>query len=87
MLKFQPRTMQVSVCVPRSGDGAVGLVFSETDAEIVLHRETTIPSVEVHYLVDDVVVAVTTMPRRGANTVAPFDDHTGKCKVIRDPSA
>jgi hypothetical protein len=44
-----------------SGEGAVGLVFPETDAEIVLHRETTIPSsVEVHYLVDDVVVAVST---------------------------
>ena len=26
-----------------SGEGAVGLVFPETDAEIVLHRETTIP--------------------------------------------
>jgi hypothetical protein len=32
-----------------SGDGAVGLVFPESDAEIVVHRETTIPSlVEVH---------------------------------------
>jgi hypothetical protein len=42
-----------------SGEGAVGLAFPETDAEIVLHHETTIPSsVEVHYLVDNVVVAV-----------------------------
>jgi hypothetical protein len=36
-----------------SGGGAVGLVFPESDAEIVLHCEATIPSsVEVHYLVD-----------------------------------
>ena len=42
-----------------SGEGAVGLAFPESETEIVLHRETTIPSsVEVHYLVDDVVVAV-----------------------------
>ena len=32
-----------------ASEGAVGLVFPETDAEIVLHRETTIPSsVEVY---------------------------------------
>jgi hypothetical protein len=42
-----------------SGDGLVGLVFPETDAEIVLHSDPNIPSsVEVHYLVDDAVAAV-----------------------------
>ncbi len=42
-----------------SGDDAIGLVFPETDAEIVLHRDPNIPSsVEVHYLADDVVAAV-----------------------------
>ena len=50
-----------------SGEGAVGLVFQETDAEIVLHRETTIPSsVEVYHKVDDVVVAVAHYAARGA---------------------
>jgi lactoylglutathione lyase len=33
-----------------SGDDSVGLVFPETDAEIVLHTDPNIPSsVEVHY--------------------------------------
>ena len=70
-----------------SGDGAVGLVFRETDAEIVLHRETAIPSsVEVHYLVDDVVVAVAHYAAEGCEIlVAPFDITIGKCAVIRDP--
>jgi lactoylglutathione lyase len=70
-----------------SGDGAVGLVFPETDAEIVLHRETAIPSsVEVHYLVDDVVVAVAHYAAEGCEIlVAPFDITIGKCAVIRDP--
>jgi lactoylglutathione lyase len=70
-----------------SGEGAVGLVFAETDAEIVLHRETTIPSsVEVYYKVDDVVVAVAHYAAQGCQIlVAPFDITIGKCAVIRDP--
>jgi lactoylglutathione lyase len=70
-----------------SGDGAVGLVFPEPDAEIVLHREATIPSsVEVHYLVDDVVVAVAHYAAEGCQIlVAPFDIAIGKCATIKDP--
>ena len=70
-----------------SGDGAIGLVFSESDAEIVLHRYTDIPSsVEVHYLVDDVVAAVAQYEAQGSEIlVAPFDITIGKCAVIRDP--
>ena len=42
-----------------SGDGSIGLVFPETDAEIVLHCDPNISSsVEVYYLVDDVVAAL-----------------------------
>jgi lactoylglutathione lyase len=68
-----------------SGEGAVGLVFAESDAEIVLHREMTIPSsVEVHYKVDDVVVAVAHYAAQGCQIlVAPFDIAIGKCAVIK----
>src|SRR5262249_19186043 len=39
-------------------DTAIGLVFPESDAEIVVHTDANIPSdVEVHYMVDDVVEA------------------------------
>ena len=70
-----------------SGEGSVGLVFPESDAEIVLHRETTIPSsVGVYYLVDDVVVAVAHYAAQGCEIlVSPFDITIGKCAVIRDP--
>jgi lactoylglutathione lyase len=70
-----------------SGEGAVGLVFPESDAEIVFHRETSIPSsVEVHYLVDSVVSAVAHYAAEGCEIlVAPFDITIGKCAVIRDP--
>jgi lactoylglutathione lyase len=42
-----------------SDEGSIGLVFQESDAEIVLHCDPNIPSsVEVYYLVDNVVAAV-----------------------------
>ena len=70
-----------------SGDDSFGLVFPETDAEVVFHRDPDIPSsVEVHYLVDDVVAAVAYYEAQGCHVlVAPFDITIGKCAVISDP--
>ena len=70
-----------------SGDGSIGLLFPETDAEIVLHRDPNIPSsVEVYYLVDDVIGAVDHYSAQGCQIlVPPFDITIGKCAVIRDP--
>ena len=70
-----------------SGDGSIGLVFQETDAEIVLHCDPNIPSsVEVYYLVDDVLAAIADYAAQGCQVlVAPFDITIGKCAVIRDP--
>lgn len=70
-----------------SGDNMIGLVFPEPEAEIVLHSDAAIPSsVEVHYLVDDVVAAVTLFATEGCHVeVAPFDITVGKCAVIKDP--
>ncbi len=70
-----------------SGDDSIGLVFSETDAEIVLHNDPNMPSsVEVHYLVDDVVTVVAEYVAKGCQLlVEPFDITIGKCAVIKDP--
>ena len=70
-----------------SGDDSIGLVFPESDAEIVLHRNLDIPSsVEVHYLVDDVVAAVANYAAKGCHVlVEPFGITIGKCAVIEDP--
>lgn len=66
---------------------SAGLVFPESDTEIVVHCETDIPSnVEVHYLVDDVTVAVQDYIAKGCKLLAePFDITIGKCAVIADP--
>ena len=70
-----------------SGDGAIGLRMPESDTEIVLHADADIPGpVEVHYLVDDVVAAVSAFAEQGCETLEPpFDITIGKCAVIRDP--
>jgi len=70
-----------------SGDGAIGLRFPDSDAEIVLHSEADIPGpVEVHYLVDDVLAAVDTCTSQGCAILTPhFDIIVGKCAVVRDP--
>jgi lactoylglutathione lyase len=70
-----------------SADDSVGLLFPETDAEVVFHCDPNIPSsVEVYYLVDDVVAAVAHYAAKGCEVlVAPFDITIGKCAAIRDP--
>ena len=70
-----------------SGDGSIGLGFSKSDAEIVLHSDPNIPSsVEVYYLVDNVVAAAADYAARGCQVlVPPFDITIGKCAVITDP--
>ena len=70
-----------------SGDESIGLVFPETDAEIVLHNDPNMPSsVEVHYLVDDVITVVAEYVAKGCQLlVGPFDITIGKCAVIKDP--
>ena len=69
------------------GDDSIGLAFAETDTEIVLHSNPDIPSsVEVHYLVDDVVAAVASYAAKGCHVlVEPFGITIGKCAVIEDP--
>ena len=68
-------------------DESAGLVFPESDAEIVVHCYPDIPSrVEVHYLVDDVAAAIQTFAEKGCTVlVRPFDIVIGKCAVIEDP--
>ena len=70
-----------------SAEDSIGLRFPESDAEIVVHNSPDIPSnVEVHYLVDDVVIAVTNYAAKGCDVlIEPFDIAIGKCAVIADP--
>lgn len=67
--------------------GQAGLLFPQSDAEIVLHTDPDIPGqMEVHYLVDDVPEAVQRYTARGCQVlVEPFAIRLGLCAVIQDP--
>ena len=66
---------------------SVGLGFPETDAEVVLHCNSDVPSpLDVYYLVDDVVCSVGVLRENGCRVLSePFDIPIGKCSVVRDP--
>jgi lactoylglutathione lyase len=70
-----------------SDDVSIGLKFAESDTEIVLHNDPNIPSsIEVYYLVRDVIDEVKSYTEKGCELiVAPFDIRIGKCAVIKDP--
>lgn len=67
--------------------GQAGLLFTDSDAGIVLHTDPDMPGqVEVHYLVDDVLTAVQKYTAQGCKVLAePFDVRMGRCAVIQDP--
>lgn len=67
--------------------GQAGLLFEDSDTEIVLHNDPDIPSqVEVYYLVDDVITATQRYAEQGCTILAePFDIRIGKCAIIQDP--
>ncbi len=67
--------------------GQAGLLFEDSDTEVVLHTDPNIPGqVEVHYLVDDVDAAVQRYLEQGCTLLtAPFEVRTGRCAVIQDP--
>ena len=77
-------TFRMSV---RLDETSVGLEFPETDAEVVLHCNSEIPSqLDVYYLVDDVLCSVRVIRQNGCTVIAePFDIPIGKCAVVRDP--
>src|ERR1700749_1029366 len=71
----------------RHDDVSIGLKLAESDTEIVLHSDPNIPSsIEVYYLVRDVIDEVKSYPEKGCELiVAPFYIRIGKCAVIKDP--
>ena len=63
----------------------VGLRFAESDAEIVLHSDVTLPNPDIAYLVDDVQQFCADYEREGHRVlVAPFAVRCGSYAVLAD---
>ncbi len=68
------------------GESSVGMGMPETDAEIVLHTMSLPREWGVHYLVDDVLAAVSTYSAQGCVVhEPPFEVAVGRCAVLEDP--
>jgi catechol 2,3-dioxygenase-like lactoylglutathione lyase family enzyme len=68
-------------------EGSAGLLFPDSDAELVLSYDFHgTGSSEVQYLGDDVISAIQHDTKQGCIVIVqPFDAHMGKCAVIEDP--
>lgn len=65
---------------------SVGLAMSDTDAEIVVHTMDLPSGCGVHFLVDDVPVAVVELVGNGSRVIEePFEIPVGRCAVLADP--
>ena len=67
-------------------ESSVGMGMPDTDAEVVLHTMNLPHDRSVHYLVDDVLAAVSTYEQRGCVVrEPPFNIAIGRCAVLEDP--
>lgn len=65
--------------------GWIGLVFAESDSEIVLHSDKTIPNPDFSFLVDSVDEFCKSYRERGYKVIKePFDVRPGKFAVLED---
>ena len=64
----------------------IGFIFPESDSEIVIHSNETIPSPDFSFLVDNVEEFVREFKTKGYKVCKePFDVRTGKFAVLSDP--
>lgn len=64
----------------------IGFIFDESDSEIVIHSDPTIPNPSFSFLVKDVEKFCKEYTRKGYHVVhKPFDVRCGKYAVLSDP--
>ncbi len=64
----------------------IGFVFTESDSEIVIHTDPSIPNPDFSFLVDNVVSFCKEYKRKEYKVVKePFDVRTGKFALLEDP--
>lgn len=65
---------------------AIGLMFEQSDSEIVIHTNPDIPKFDYSYLVEDVVTFCNGIKEKGYKILfGPIDVRPGKYAVIGDP--
>lgn len=66
--------------------GQIGFTFAESDSEIVIHTDSSIPNPDFSFLVDNVESFVKSYANKGFKVLRePFDVRPGKFAVLADP--
>lgn len=64
----------------------IGLIFPESDSEIVIHEDASMPSPFISFLVGDVQKFCNEYQKKGGTMVQrPFDVRCGKLAILTDP--
>ena len=63
----------------------IGFIFPDSDSEIVIHTDASIPNPDFSFLVDDVVAFCEEYKRKGHKVIKePFDVRPGKFALLED---
>ena len=66
--------------------GMIGFTFQESDLEVVIHSDSSIPNPSVSFLVKNVEEFCEEYKKKGYNVVKePFEVRCGKYAVLADP--
>lgn len=66
-------------------EGMIGFVFQESDSEIVIHNDLSMPNPSFSFLVDNVEKFCTEFRKKGHRTVKePSDVRCGKFAILAD---
>jgi len=67
-------------------EGMIGLVFKESDSEIVIHNDSTMTNPSFSFLVENVKEFCDEYEKKGHQLIQkPFDVRCGKFAVLADP--
>ncbi len=66
--------------------GMIGFTFPESDSEIVIHDDKSLPNPGFTFLVDDVAAFCNEFQKKGFKLIKkPINVRTGKLAVLEDP--
>jgi lactoylglutathione lyase len=64
----------------------IGFIFPESDSEIVIHKDSSMPNPSVSFMVGDVQKFCDEYQKKGCTVVQkPFDVRCGKLAILADP--
>lgn len=84
--KFYAEVMRLKQAWRDDASKMIGFVFPESDSEIVIHSDASIPNPDFSFLVENVEEFVSEFKAKGYKVCKePFDVRPGKFAVLSDP--